>query len=517
MQDYFSLGQIGQISLCDASRILFTLFGSYVVLRLMYNRYFHPLRNFPGPIWGSLTDFYKLYIVAQKDAHTRGIEMHKKYGPIVRVAPNLLAFSDPLLLPVVYHRRADKTEFYSTGILGDIPPPFQTLKHEDHAAKRKRIAPSFSMSNLRRLESDMDVRILEFCSTLRTKHAKTGDPLDFAEYAQWFVYDLVTQLAFGSPVGFVRETRDIGGLIHHFHDMAPLAGFIAALPWLANPIFQNPLFKKYLMPKPGDSTGTGQIMKFRDDMLEHRLKDRFAEGYDDFLSNLLKARNEDGSLMTIEEIKTECFVLMVAASDTTSAFICPFVNYVVQNPQIYHSLMEEITTYERKGLLSNPVVKYDETNAMPYFMACVKETLRYSPSTPMIMPRYIAKDGIKVLNDTYIPGGTEMGANPYVVHRDTKIYGHDAHLFRPERWLEDEARSKEMDKYLMSFGYGSRVCLGKNIAQLETQKLCCQLFRDFTIDIVDRNNPWEANNLAIMVFAKQFLRISERTATSVSI
>lgn len=77
MQDYFSLGQIG---LCDAARILFTLFGSYVVLRLMYNRYFHPLRNFPGPIWGSLTDFYKLYIVAQKDAHTRGIAMHKKYG-----------------------------------------------------------------------------------------------------------------------------------------------------------------------------------------------------------------------------------------------------------------------------------------------------------------------------------------------------------------------------------------------------------------------------------------------------
>lgn len=76
----FSLGQIGQIGLCDASRILFTLFGSYIVLRLMYNRYFHPLRNFPGPIWGSLTDFYKLYIVAQKDAHTRGIEMHKKYG-----------------------------------------------------------------------------------------------------------------------------------------------------------------------------------------------------------------------------------------------------------------------------------------------------------------------------------------------------------------------------------------------------------------------------------------------------
>jgi cytochrome P450 len=177
------------------------------------------------------------------------------------VAPNLLAFSDARLLPEIYHRRVDKTEFYSTGILGEIAPPFQTLKHEEHAAKRKRIAPSFSMSNLRRLESDMNVRILEFNKTLREKHAKTDKSLDFAQYAQWFVYDLVTQLAFGAPLGFVRETRDIGGLIEHFHNMAPMAGFVAALPWLANPILKNPLFKKYLMPRPGDRSGTGQIMK----------------------------------------------------------------------------------------------------------------------------------------------------------------------------------------------------------------------------------------------------------------
>src|SRR5581483_12027821 len=126
---------------------------------------------------------------------------------------------------------------------------------------------------------------------------------------------------------------------------------------------------------------------------------------------------------------------MVAASDTTSAFICPFINYVVQNPQIYNTLMEEITSFEKKGLLTNPVVTFDETNAMPYFMACVKETLRYSPSTPMIMPRYVSKEGVSV-NGTFIPGGTEMGANPYVVHRDTSVFGEDAHVFRPERWLE---------------------------------------------------------------------------------
>jgi len=55
------------------------LFG-ILVLQIIYNRYFHPLRNFPGPFWGSVTDFYKLFVVAKMDAHTRGVEMHKKYG-----------------------------------------------------------------------------------------------------------------------------------------------------------------------------------------------------------------------------------------------------------------------------------------------------------------------------------------------------------------------------------------------------------------------------------------------------
>lgn len=130
-----------------------------IVSKGFHNRYLHPLRHFPGPFWASVSDFWKLYICLTKESHTRGIELHKIYGsgtcvlfphtvvdllqgPVVRVAPNLLAFNDPKLLPQVYHRQVDKTDFYSSGILGEIAPPFQTLKHRDHAAKRKRIAPS---------------------------------------------------------------------------------------------------------------------------------------------------------------------------------------------------------------------------------------------------------------------------------------------------------------------------------------------------------------------------------------
>jgi cytochrome P450 len=190
----------------------------------------------------------------------------------------------------------------------------------------------------------------------------------------------------------------------------------------------------------------------------------------------MNAKNADGTYMTEEEIKVECFVLMVAGPDTTAAFIGPFVHYVIENPKVHARLRAEIQEAEQAGTLSPGVVKHEEAKKLPYFMACVQETLRFSPSTPVALPRIVSSGGIKV-DGKYVPAGIEMAANPYVIHRDKGVYGEDAFEFNPERWLESEERSREMSKYLMAWGYGARQCLGKNVAELMTQKLCLEVCR----------------------------------------
>ena len=136
--------------------------------------------------------------------------------------------------------------------------------------------------------------------------------------------------------------------------------------------------------------------------------------------------------------------------------------------------MLEITDYENAGKLSQPVSLYDETNGMPYFKACVNETIRLFPSTPIILPRLVCKGGLTIGKE-YLPEGTEIGANPWLTNRSQEIFGDDASTFRPERWLESDAKSKEMEKYNFTFGYGARACIGKNLAQFEAQKLCLQV------------------------------------------
>lgn len=49
----------------------------YVVI---YNRYFHPLHLFPGPLWGSVTDFYHTYLFSTRKYHEKVQILHEEYG-----------------------------------------------------------------------------------------------------------------------------------------------------------------------------------------------------------------------------------------------------------------------------------------------------------------------------------------------------------------------------------------------------------------------------------------------------
>ena len=49
------------------------------------------------------------------------------------------------MLPQVYHKSANKTEFYTPGILGDkVTAMVQILNHKEHSLRRRIIAPLVS-------------------------------------------------------------------------------------------------------------------------------------------------------------------------------------------------------------------------------------------------------------------------------------------------------------------------------------------------------------------------------------
>ena len=183
----------------------------------------------------------------------------------------------------------------------------------------------------------------------------------------------------------------------------------------------------------------------------------------------------DGTNTSLQEAERQCFILAVSSQDTSAAFISAFISYLLEHPNILFNVCAEILQFEQSQRLSSPIVTYQETVEMPYFMACVHETLRLSPPISTVLPRYAPRGGMYV-NGEWISEKVELGANPYVIHRSRKIFGLDADNFRPERWLGNPEQVRLMHKYSFAFGYGSRKCLGKNIALFESQKFCAQVY-----------------------------------------
>ena len=69
----------------------------------------------------------------------------------------------------------------------------------------------------------------------------------------------------------------------------------------------------------------------------------------------------------------------------------------------------------------------------------------------------------------------------WAVHRSTIIFGPDANVYRPERWLDaSEAQLQRMERNNeLIFGYGRFKCLGQIVALMELNKVFVEVRRLF--------------------------------------
>lgn len=106
------------------------------------------------------------------------------------------------------------------------------------------------------------------------------------------------------------------------------------------------------------------------------------------------------------------------------------------------------------------------------WQAVIYETLRMQPPIMALLLKQVPPQG-DYINGQFIPGGTRVGQNAWAIMQDKALFGEDADVFRPERWLEVDpvTKRKMADTVEMIFGYGRWVCLGKPMAFMELNKV----------------------------------------------
>lgn len=100
----------------------------------------------------------------------------------------------------------------------------------------------------------------------------------------------------------------------------------------------------------------------------------------DILSQLwdIQEKGENGDFKKTD-IEQEAWVALMAGAETTGIALRAIFYYLMKNPVVLRQVVEEIDAAAQQGELSNPV-KFAEASKLPYFVACVKETLRIHPS-----------------------------------------------------------------------------------------------------------------------------------------
>lgn len=82
---------------------LIVLICGVVILYLFLNNYIlDPLRSVPGPFLARFTRWWYFFAIYKGDFERTNVELHKKYGPVVRIAPEEYSVDDVEGARVIY-------------------------------------------------------------------------------------------------------------------------------------------------------------------------------------------------------------------------------------------------------------------------------------------------------------------------------------------------------------------------------------------------------------------------------
>ncbi len=196
-----------------------------------------------------------------------------------------------------------------------------------------------------------------------------------------------------------------------------------------------------------------------DSIIYRLIADRRAAGArdtGDLLSMLIAAQDEDGGIMTDQQVRDEALTLFVAGHETTAVALTWAWYLLSQNPQaetLFHAELERV--------LAGRLPTFEDLPRLRYTECVFAETLRLYPPAWGIGRRALADFAIAGYT---IPAGSIVAMSPWVVHRDSRWFPEPL-KFLPERWLaEDTSRPKFS---FFPFGGGARVCIGERFALTE--------------------------------------------------
>ena len=274
------------------------------------------------------------------------------------------------------------------------------------------------MSSLVTYEPYVDDCARIFCQRL-DEMSKAGVALDMAHWFQCYAFDVIGEITLSERFGFLDSGVDVGGVMGALQGnvvYSTLVGIYSSL----NP-YLFPLMSKFRL---GGAAGKAYLNAFIDQCVAKRKAEPAAfikeqevaihqteDGSrpQDFLSKWLAFHAEDPTRFTTVNVFVGMISNIVAGSDTTSTTLSGILYYLLKNPHTLAKLRNEISDFQRNGLVSSPIT-FKESQAMPYLQAVIKEAQRLHPATGLPMPRVVPEGGATICG-IFFPQGVRPSSH----------------------------------------------------------------------------------------------------------
>lgn len=159
---------------------------TYLISLVIYRLYLSPISHIPGPKLAALTHFYESYydVYPNKGQFMfHYMDLHKKYGPIIRISPTEVHIDDMSFYSEIYTGHARKRDkdprwFWFTGVdaVGGRST-WGTLEHDLHRSRRAAFGQFFSRSKVLELQGRVEEKVISLRENM-LKWVDKKEPLD---------------------------------------------------------------------------------------------------------------------------------------------------------------------------------------------------------------------------------------------------------------------------------------------------------------------------------------------------
>ncbi|KAH6973674.1 cytochrome P450 [Ilyonectria sp. MPI-CAGE-AT-0026] len=480
------LETIAALSWQQTACLLAVIWVLYVVQLVITRLWLSPLAHIPGPKLAALTQYYEFYydIVLGGQYTFKILDMHERYGPIVRINPWEVHVGDPEFFSELYAgpgRRRDKWSFY-TQQFGAPQSALATVDHNLHKLRRSALNPFFSTQSVRKLQPVIEERGDALLDSFRNyARVSNGQPLDVMYPFSAYTNDVINEYAFARSDHLVEES-DFGAEVTNNLLIGTHMG-----PWVKHVNWVLTLVNA--LPESISSRcvpGWGGFLKMKNDILDqiHSIEtqqntDKWTldGSHPTIFHELLSSKTLPAREKTPSRLAQEGQILVQGGTLTTSWAMSLATFHLLNRPSTLRKLRDELFEAIPDPTEVVPLAKLEN---LPYLRGVVKEALRLGIGTSSRLAR-VAPDETLVYYDRdndkewHLPPGSVVGMSPYQTVMDDSIF-YDAKGFHPERWVED---GEHLEKYLTIFCAGTRVCLGMALAHAEIYLMLAKLFRQW--------------------------------------